>query len=130
MKRTLIIIAATFMAALIQAAGVDTLRFSNEFQCGSIGSTALVSADSALIGGERKVLHLTYEVTSEKDPLNPVDTLLAPSSRWFYFMMTGTKDKVVTINLIDTDPAAPVYSYDNKNWMRYDTTEMQSLQLL
>lgn len=124
MKRTLIIIAATFMAALIQAAGVDTLRFSNEFQCGSIGSTALVSADSALIGGERKVLHLTYEVTSEKDPLNPVDTLLAPSSRWFYFMMTGTKDKVVTINLIDTDPAAPVYSYDNKNWMRYDTTEI------
>ncbi len=118
MRRTTIIIftlCLTFLFSSLEA----QVRFSSNFECGRLGRAELT--DSTDINAK----NLVYNIISAKDPENPVDTLLEPSSRWFYFLMTGVKDKEITLKFIDTDPWAPFYSYDNKEWKRFDPkTEM------
>lgn len=84
-------------------------RFYKNFESGRIGAIKYCVTDTLL---------LSYEIYTEKDPDNPID-ILAPSSRWFYFLMTGVKGKEVAIKMVGSDAVAPVYSYDNINWQRY-----------
>lgn len=86
-------------------------RFYKNFECGRVGQIRFFATDTCTY---------SYEICSEYDPLNPIDTTVAPSSRWFYFLITGVKGKQIAIQLRHTDPRAAVYSYDKVTWQRYD----------
>lgn len=113
MKRIASIILALSLLA-ISSDLMGQVRFFSNFECGRLGNAELTDSSNIYRPD------LVYNITSAKDPDNPVDTLLEPSSRWFYFLMTGVKGRTITLKFIDTDPWAPMYSYDNKEWMRYD----------
>lgn len=89
-------------------------RFYTNFESGRIGNIIFSPSDGC---------DFSYLISSSKDPKNPIDTLLSPSGRWFYFMVAGVKNKTISISLQNTDPLRAVYSYDNITWHRYDTTE-------
>ncbi len=114
MKSRISIILALSLLAVLPNVSYAQVKFFSDFECGRLGSASL--KDSSNIYAKK----LVYEIVSAKDPDNPVDTLLEPSSRWFYFLMTGVKGKDITLKFIDTDPWAPFYSYDNKEWTRYE----------
>jgi hypothetical protein len=64
------------------------------------------------------VWHLSYNLYAMPDPLNPVDTDLSPSARWFYFRMIGVKNKQLYLNFLGTDPVRPMYAYDGVHFER------------
>jgi len=43
--------------------------------------------------------------------------------RWFYFKMKNVKNKYVSVTILNSDATRPMYSYDNKNWIRFTATE-------
>jgi len=92
------------------------IKFSTDFESGSLADYRLV--DSTW-NKDYAMPCLSYLITSKSDPLNPVDTTLAPSARWFFFCMTGVKDKQIILNFNETDPLRPVYSYDKVNYERF-----------
>ena len=105
-------------------AGIENKpEFFINFECGSVGSIKFISIDTLNAQTDSAVQHLTYEVESRKDPINPVDTLLDPSSRWYFFLMTGVKGKAVTIKMTETDSRAPFFSYDGASYTRYSKEE-------
>ena len=110
MKRIASIILALSLM-VISSDLMGQVKFFSNFECGRLGNAELTDSSNIYRPD------LEYNITSAKDPDNPVDTLLEPSSRWFYFLMTGVKGRTVTLKFIDTDPWAPMYSYDNKEWM-------------
>ena len=112
MKRTAIILALSLL--MFYTGANAQVKFFSNFECGRLGKAELTDSSNIFRP------NLVYNIISAKDPDNPVDTLLEPSSRWFYFLMTGTKGRTITLKFIDTDPWAPMYSYDNKEWFRYD----------
>ena len=114
MKSRISIILALSLLAILPSVSNAQVNFFSDFECGRLGKAELT--DSSNIYRPT----LVYNITSAKDPDNPVDTLLEPSSRWFYFLMTGVKGRTITLKFIDTDPWAPFYSYDNKEWIRYE----------
>ena len=114
MKSRISIILALSLLAVFPSVSNAQVKFFSNFECGRLGKAELT--DSSNIYRP----NLVYNITSAKDPDNPVDTLLEPSSRWFYFLMTGVKGRTITLKFIDTDPWAPFYSYDNKEWIRYE----------
>ena len=65
-----------------------------------------------------------YSIKTKVDPANPASPKLEPSKRWFYFLMTGVKDKEVVLNINYNDSKRPVYSYDNINWQRFSKEEV------
>lgn len=70
--------------------------------------------------GGRKVRMASVVLSTAGDPLNPVDTLLEPSARWFDFTLAGVSDTYVLFRFRNTDPVHPVYSHDGKEWVRFD----------
>jgi len=118
MKRKILIFA--FFLSLSASAQV---KFDIDFESGSVGK--ITQIDSAYIRTSEKdsVLHLSYIVESRFDPLNPVDTALPPSARWFYFRMTGAKNKYIYFDIKHTDPLRATYSYDNETFMRFEPNE-------
>lgn len=70
--------------------------------------------------GGRKVRMASVVLSTAGDPLNPVDTLLEPSGRWFDFTLAGVSDTYVLFRFRNTDPVHPVYSHDGKEWVRFD----------
>lgn len=95
------------------------VSFDAGFESGSIGNTELMESKRVKDENGKKFWHLTYKVTSQRDPANPVDTALKASGRWFYFRMVGVKDKEIELEFENSDPVAPVYSYDNKHFERF-----------
>ncbi|MBP5692836.1 MAG: hypothetical protein J6W86_03890 [Bacteroidales bacterium] len=114
MKSRISIILALSLLAMLPSVSNAQVKFFSNFECGRLGKAELTDSSNIFRP------NLVYNITSAKDPDNPVDTLLEPSSRWFYFLMTGAKGRTITLKFIDTDPWAPMYSYDNKEWQRYD----------
>ncbi|MCX8056335.1 MAG: M14-type cytosolic carboxypeptidase [Ignavibacteria bacterium] len=43
--------------------------------------------------------------------------------RWFYFRMRNVKNRYVSVTIQNSDATRPMYSYDNKNWIRFTETE-------
>ncbi len=119
MKSRISIFIALSLIALLGTSAAAQVRFFCDFESGRLGKAEL--KDSSNIYRP----DLQYLITSAKDPCNPIDTLVEPSSRWFYFLMTGVKGRTITLKFIDTDPWAPFYSYNNKDWVRFNPdTEM------
>jgi len=142
MKKLIVIIAAVYALSVVsltvaysqslQVAAKDStvyakipdkIRFYDNFESGSVGEIKFISIDTTVTLSGDSTQHLTYNITSRKDPVNPVDSTLDPSSRWYYFLMTGVKGKSLTINMFDTDSRAPFYSYNGQKWQRYSKAE-------
>ncbi len=99
------------------------VRFDTSFGSGSLGGYKLTdSVTIPSVNGEPLTI-LSYEVYSRFDPKNPVDTSLAPSARWYYFRMTGVKNKIIYLSVKNSEAIRPFYSYDNKNFERFGYDE-------
>ncbi|MFA6737969.1 MAG: M14 family zinc carboxypeptidase [Bacteroidales bacterium] len=105
------------LATLLQEG--DPVRFSANFDSGSLGRVDLI--DSVWVRPSRtdSVLHLSYEIISRSDPANPANPDLMPSGRWFYFLMDNVKGKHIYLTFKNTDPKRAVYSYDGINFERF-----------
>ena len=43
--------------------------------------------------------------------------------RWFYFRISGVKDKFIKVTISNSDVTRAVYSYDNRNFSRFSAEE-------
>jgi len=115
----------TILLLLISSSSflLSQVKFSSNFDSGSIGSYKLI--DSAWIhrAAGDSILTLSYEVQSRFDPLNPIDTSLNPSARWYYFRMDGVKGKQLFLNILNSETIRPFYSYDGINYQRFEPVE-------
>lgn len=94
------------------------VRFSADFEAGALGSYELIDSVWFKRSAEDSTLMLSYNIYSRFDPKNPIDTALPPSGRWFYFQMTGVKDKQLYLTFHNTDPLRCMYSYDGETFDR------------
>ena len=108
-----LIISSPFSDAITQM-----VKFDTHFESGSLQKVELLDAVLMKTSVRDSVWHLSYNLYSQPDPLNPVDTALAPSARWFYFRMIGVKEKQLYLNFFQTDPVRPMYSYDGLHFER------------
>jgi len=99
------------------------IRISTDFDSGSIGSYRLLDSTWVKRGGNDSILTLSYEIESRFDPLNPIDTALRPSARWYHFKMEGVKDKQLFLTIKNSEVIRPFYSYDGINYTRFETGE-------
>lgn len=91
----------------------DSVRLDTHFESGSLGTANWLYADTTQQG----VTHV-YQIVSRSDPKNPYDSTYQTSGRWFHFRMVGVKGKTIHLLFENTDPAAPVYSYDGVHFER------------
>jgi len=68
--------------------------------------------DSGSIAGYTTMDSTTYYVTTNEDI----------GGRWFYFRMSGIKNRNLRVN-ITSDFSRAMYSYDNKEWNRFSASE-------
>ncbi|MDR2126627.1 MAG: hypothetical protein LBP63_07345 [Prevotellaceae bacterium] len=120
MKKNILII-----AFLLNVTANAQVRFDTDFESGSAGKITQIDSVYIKTSENDSILHLSYIAESRFDPQNPVDTALPPSARWFYFRMTGAKNKYVYFNIKHTDPLRAVYSYDNFNFKRFEANEAE-----
>ncbi len=74
--------------------------FNGTFESGNIAK--VIQEDS-----------VSYLVTTKEDI----------GGRWFYFKMMGVKNKFVKVTITNSDVKRAMYSYDNKNFMRFSFLE-------
>lgn len=106
------------------------VRFSSTFESGSMGEVKRIDSTWTKISANDSILTLSYDVSSRFDPLNPVDTTLRPSARWYYFRMEGVKGKQIFLNILNSEAIRPFYSYDGINFRRFDEGENLNRKLL
>lgn len=106
--------------SLVKKTGIT---FSTGFESGSLDSVALGRLAVTAPQRERQTTEYVFDIYSRLDPENPANPKLAPSGRWFYFMMTGVKDKKITMQFHNSDPKRPFYSYDNREFVRFTPEE-------
>ncbi|GAB1474900.1 hypothetical protein MASR2M69_23410 [Bacteroidota bacterium] len=99
------------------------VRFSTNFDSGSIGNYKMVDSVWVKKAGGDSILTLSFEIESRFDPLNPVDSTLRPSARWYYFRMEGVKGKQIYLTIKNSEVIRPFYSYDNVNFKRFEENE-------
>ncbi|MDR1197649.1 MAG: hypothetical protein LBK94_01370 [Prevotellaceae bacterium] len=115
-----------FTVALLLGMTINAqVKFDAEFESGSVGEITQIDSVYVRVSENDSILHLSYIIESRFDPKNPVDTALPPSARWFYFRMTGTKNKYVYLHFKHTDPLRAVYSYDNRHFERFEANEAE-----
>ncbi len=76
------------------------IKFDADFESGNLKS--VTTNDS-----------LNYTVTTYADIVG----------RWFYFRMSGVKDKFVKVTFANSDADRPMYSYDNREFTRFTQGE-------
>lgn len=82
------------------------VKFDADFESGNMSSVS--TSDS-----------VNYTVSTKSDI----------GGRWFYFRITGAKNKFIRVNIVDdkfygmNDVKRAMYSYDNKNFSRFSSTE-------
>ncbi len=82
---------------------------------------------------------ITFDANFESGNLNTVattdsvnwevTTIADIGGRWFYFRISGVKDKYIRVRIPSTDVNRPMYSYDNKTYQRFSQTESPQLNL-
>ncbi|MGE5400937.1 MAG: M14-type cytosolic carboxypeptidase [Ignavibacteriales bacterium] len=93
-KNTLILL------LLFQAAVIAQVKFDSQFESGNMNG--VTTTDS-----------VNYFVTSREDI----------GGRWFYFRITGAKNKFLKVTINNSDVNRPFYSYDNKEFYRFSMME-------
>lgn len=112
------------LLALLSSSNIfSQIRFSAEFESGSLGNTTLVDSVWFNTGKGDSTLYISYRIDSRFDPLNPVDTSLRPSARWYYFRLEGIKGKMVHLAVKNSEAIRPFYSYDGENFVRFSQGE-------
>ena len=99
------------------------VRFTADFESGSLGSVTRLDSAWVKTSYGDSLLILSYDLFSRHDPLNPVDTSLKPSARWYYFKMEGVKGKQIFLNINNSEAIRPFYSYDGINFNRFEQSE-------
>ncbi|MDX9783092.1 MAG: M14 family zinc carboxypeptidase, partial [Bacteroidales bacterium] len=99
------------------------ILFSTEFESGSLGSAKIIDSVWFSPKNGDSTLYISYQIDSRFDPLNPVDTSLRPSARWYFFRMVGVKDKMVHLNIKNSEAIRPFYSYDGEDFTRFTSGE-------
>ncbi len=94
--------------------------FSDDFECGSIGESVFVKNFGDT--GELYSLNLKCDPASEMES-EQADTI----SQWFYFRMTGVKDKRIALDIEGNSSKRPFYSYDNKEFIRFGEDQVPIL---
>lgn len=82
------------------------VKFSADFDSGNINT--VTTTDSVL-----------YTVTSKADIVG----------RWFYFRITGVRNKFIKVKVTNSDVNRAVYSYDNRNFETFSAAESPSMNL-
>ncbi|MCU7491327.1 MAG: T9SS type A sorting domain-containing protein [Ignavibacteria bacterium] len=93
----------TFILLLaLQAAISAQIKFDANFESGNINSVATMDS-------------VNYTVTT-----NSTDDI---GGRWFYFRISGVKNRHISVYIPTTDVNRPFYSYDNKEFYRFTMFE-------
>ncbi len=82
------------------------VKFTDSFESGNLSSVS--TTDS-----------ITYNVRSKEDI----------GGRWFYFKISGVKDRYIQVNILNSDVHRPMYSYDNRIFTRFTTLESPSTNM-
>ena len=80
------------------------VTISADFDTGSIGSVRRIDSVRMLHAAKNSLEVMSFGIRSRIDPLNPVDTALLPSSRWFHFRLEGRAKERRTVAFL-TAPA-------------------------
>ena len=75
------------------------VTISADFDTGSIGSVRRIDSVRMLHAAKNSLEVMSFGIRSRIDPLNPVDTALLPSSRWFHFRLEGVKGKLMFLQI-------------------------------
>ena len=119
MKKTLII---TLFLTLTNYVSAQVNFFTN-FDSGAIGEVELL--EQKMHTSQNSMFEeLVYKINTKIDPANPANPKLEPSRRWVYFLMTGVNDKKIVLDIFYNDSRRPVYSYNNKEFIRFNEIEV------
>ncbi len=91
---------------LISSINFPQIKFSANFESGNLLSAS--TTDS-----------INYAVKSREDI----------GSRWFYFMISGVKNKFIKVTVSNSDVTRAVYSYDNINFTRFSAAESPAVNV-
>ncbi len=106
------------------AQSTSQINFNANFDSGAIGNVELAEKKMVLSEQGDSIEHYRYNITTQKDAPNPANPDLAPSNRWFYFLMSGVKGKEIALEIDYNDSKRPVYSYNNVDYKRFTTDEV------
>lgn len=120
MKKQIILLIVLLISSL---SSFGQIRFNSDFESGAVGEVIHLDSATFVMMQEDTVSLHSFVIKGSLDPKNPIDTALAPSPRWFYFQISGVKDKLIYFNFEETDPVRPLYSYDNVTWERFAPCE-------
>lgn len=82
------------------------IAFDANFESGNINT--VTTTDS-----------INYTVTTKTDI----------GGRWFYFRIVGVKNRFIRVTITNTDVNRPVYSYNNRDFVRFTASESPSLRM-
>lgn len=97
--------------------------FSTDFDSGSIGDVKLIDSNWVKRSESDSILTLSYQIESRFDPINPIDTTLKPSARWYHFRMVGVKDKNLFLTIKNSEVVRPVYSFNGEEYFRFEESQ-------
>ncbi len=84
---------------------------------------AQVTFDAAFESGNLNTVSTTdsvhYKVTTHEDI----------GGRWFYFRMSGVKDKFINVEILNSDVTKAMYSYDDLNYSRFSDDESPQINM-
>ena len=95
------------------------INFHTNFESGSLDSVSMKDLLMVLPQMEKGYEKIVFDVYSKFDPNNPADPTLPPSARWYHFLMTGVKDKMIQLNMHNSDTRRPFYSYNGVDYLRF-----------
>ncbi|MCF6271104.1 MAG: M14-type cytosolic carboxypeptidase [Melioribacteraceae bacterium] len=80
------------------------IKFDADFESGNLASVS--TTDS-----------IYYQISTHEDI----------GGRWFYYRISGVKDKFIKVKVTNSDVNRPMYSYDNRDFIRFTETESPSV---
>ncbi|MDP4190358.1 MAG: M14-type cytosolic carboxypeptidase [Bacteroidota bacterium] len=94
----------TFFLVVFSSCIFSQVRFDANFESGNLESVS--TTDS-----------VTYLVKTREDI----------GGRWFYFKMSGIRNKFIRVKVINSDVTQAMYSYDNQSFQRFSALESPQL---
>ena len=95
-----------FFIIVMQTTAHSQVSFDANFESGNIYTVA--TTDS-----------ISYTVTTKSDI----------GGRWFYFRIKGVENKFIRVTITSTDVNRPMYSYNNRDFTRFTSSESPSLRM-
>lgn len=91
---------------LFSSISFSQVAFDANFESGNINTVS--TTDS-----------INYTVTTKTDI----------GGRWFYFRITGVKNRFIRVTITTSDVNRPMYSYNNRNFTRFTASESPTLRM-